>query len=289
MRNMSWMRPMRSAGFGRIGRRLRVDHRLRLPLPRLDLAEILLGGPHGVVVGIQLAAVRRADPPAQRIRLRLQAVENAAAVVEALRLALDLLGRTLQEQLPEQVRRAALGRHHRAARGVGLALRRGRPQADRREPRHVPEVVGRHLVHRDAVPEPVEPGPPRRGQPRDLGVVRLAAALLLVREPGEQRVPRPVLVDELEVLRGLVPGAHRLREPGRRIEPQRAADGHHPPGSPGRTGARDDRRHRFEQRQRHRHTRGAQERTTVERSGRDSCSSAPEEGRSARPRESWSV
>ena len=253
-------------GIRDVGGRLLVDYRLRPVEPRLHLGQLPLGRPHRVEVGVQLLLIGRADPPAQRRGLRLQPVQNAAAVVEALRLALDLLRRALQEQPLEQVRRAGLGRHHRAARGEGLALRAQRAEHHRREAGHVAEVVRRHLVERHRVAEAVEAGTPRRGQPSDLGVVGLTAALLLVRETGEQRVPRAVRVDEAQVLCRLVVGAGGPREPRRRIEPERAADGHHSPRRLDGRGAGRRRRHRFEQRQAQRHAGGPQERTPIHRS-----------------------
>ena len=258
---------MRSAGFGMsVGGSASTD-RLGPVEPRLHLGQLLLGRPHRVEVGVELAAVGRADPAPQGRRLRLQAVEDAAAVVQALRLARDLVGRALQEELAEQPRGTRLGRHHRPARCERLALRRQRAQDHGREPGHVAEVVRGDLVERDGVAEPVEPGAPRRRQPRDLRVVGLTAALLLVREAREHRVARPVVVEQRQVLGRLVAGPGRLREPGRRVEPQGAAHRHEPLRARRRRGAGQRRGHRLEQGQGHGHAGGAQERAAVEGAG----------------------
>ena len=120
-----------------VGGRRRINDRLRPLLPGLDLGQVLLGRPHGLKVGIQLLLVARTHAATQRCRLRFESIEDTAAIVEALGLARDLLRRSLQKHLPEQLRRTGLGRHHRPTPGKGLALRGHGRQHHRREPRDV--------------------------------------------------------------------------------------------------------------------------------------------------------
>ena len=150
-----------------VGGKRRINDRLRPLLPGLDLGQILLGRPHGVEVGVQLLLVACTHAATQRCRLRFESIEDAAAIVEALRLARDLLGRPLQKHLPEQLSRTGLSRHHRTTPGKGLALRGHGRQDHRRKPRDVAEMVGDYLVDRNRIPKPIHAWTPSRRQPGD--------------------------------------------------------------------------------------------------------------------------
>ena len=88
-----------------------------------------------------------------------------------------------------------------------------------------------------------------RGQPGDLATVGLAAVLVVVGEPREQRVVLLMVPEQRQVLGQLVVTTRRGRKERRRVQTERVADGHHPPWRRDRRPGR-GRAHRFEQGQR---------------------------------------
>ena len=208
------------AGWIGLGRRI-VRDGLRLAGPRLESEEIAFGVADRAEHELQPPTVLGPELAAQRLRLLIDLVEDAAARAEPLDLGLDFSLRAVDEELLEDLRRLPLGGHrHALGRPGEMPLHRW---ADHEvaKPRVAADPVRDMLIERDRVavlPQRLlDPIPVDAGEQAGLAVVVRVPEM---GDAGEQRESAAIGLEMLEVAGGFVAEPRRLGKEKRRVHAQ---------------------------------------------------------------------
>ena len=167
--------------------------------------------------------------PTQRFALCHQGVEDAPPLAELSLLPCHFAGLSLQKHLGEHAGGTGLRRNHDPAAGVRLAGGTLAAENDGGKASDGAHLFRGKLINRNRIAKTVPTGVPSRTQPSHEGGM-FTSTLIRMRETGEEGEVVAVILQELQILSGLVILPGLGWEQGRTMQAQRGTNKHHPLG-----------------------------------------------------------